>query len=209
MDLRTKDHKMLAIDRDDYSLIICDSGEEIIDPQKICNERIEECEVGVKGLRLYIWGIKNLRDVNMDFLHRHYHMLPHRIFNRILYNVKERNRSEEAVRLIHKKSFRELGNLIIESHRDLSEIYELRSEHCDFLVNEAIKLEKVLCSKMINCTPIRSTFNIVEDDNIDRFTQAMKRVYEQKFNNQLKTYTVKLTSGVKKIPLHDYEFSLQ
>lgn len=209
MDLRTKEHKMLSIDRDDYSLIICDSGEEIIEPQKLCNERIEECEVGVKGLRLYIWGIKNLRDVNMDFLHKHYHMLPHRIFNRILYNVKERYRSEEAVKLIRKKSFRELGNLVMESYKNLAEEYELKNEHCDFLVNEAVKLEKVLCSKMISCSPIRSTFNIVADDKIDLFTQTMKRLYEQKFNKQLKTHTVKLTSGVKKISLHEYEFSLQ
>lgn len=209
MDLRTKEYKLLPIDRDDYSIIICDSGEEIIDPEKICNERIEECEVGVKGLRLYIWGIKNLRDVNIDFLHKHYHMLPHRIFNRILYNVKERNRSEEAARLIRKKLFKELGTLVIESHKDLSEDYELKNEHCDFLVNEAIKSGKVLCSKMINCTPIRGTFNIVEDDNIEQFTQFMNRVYEQKFNKQLTTYTVKLTSGVKKMSLNEYELSLQ
>jgi len=209
MDLRTKEHKMLSIDRDDYSLIICDSGEAIVEPQKLCNERIEECEVGVKGLRLYIWGIKNLRDINMDFLHKHYHMLPHRIFNRILYNVKERNRSEEAVKLIRKKSFRELGNLITESNKNLTEDYELKNEHCDFLVNEAVKLEKVLCSKMISCSPIRSTFNIVADDNVDQFTQTIKRLYEQKFNKQLKTHTVKLTGGVKKISLQEYKFSLQ
>ena len=209
IDLRTKEHKMLPIARDDYSLIICDSGEEIIDPQKICNERIEECEVGVKGLRLYIWGIKNLRDVSLDFLHKHYHMLPHRIFNRILYNVKERNRTEEAVKLIRKKSFKEFGNLVIESYNNLAEEYELRNEHCDFLVNEAIKLENVLCAKMISCSPIRSTFNIVADSNVNTFTQTMEKLYEQRFNKQLTTHTVKLTSGIKKVLLHEHEFSLQ
>jgi len=209
IDLRTKEHKMLPIARDDYSLIICDSGEEIIDPQKICNERIEECEVGVKGLRLYIWGIKNLRDVSLDFLHKHYHMLPHRIFNRILYNVKERNRTEDAVKLIRKKSFREFGNLVIESYNNLAEEYELRNEHCDFLVNEAIKLENVLCAKMISCSPIRSTFNIVAATNIDSFTQTMKKLYERKFNKQLTTHTIKLTSGIKKVLLHEHELSLQ
>jgi len=209
MDLRTKEHKMLPINRDDYSLIICDSGVEIIEPQKICNERIEECEIGVKGLRLYIWGIKNLRDVNLDFLHKHYHMLPNRIFNRILYNVKERNRSEEAVKLIRKKSFTEIGNLVIESYKNLAEEYELKNEHCDFLVNEAVKLEKVLCSKMISCSPIHSTFNIVADDKIDSFNKTMKELYEQKFHKQLKTYVFKLAGGVKKIPLHEYEPSPQ
>jgi len=37
----------------------------------------------------------------------------------------------------------------------------------------------------------------------------MKGLYEQKFHKQLKTYVVKLAGGVKKIPLHKYEFGIQ
>ncbi|MCL4550845.1 MAG: hypothetical protein M1495_20010 [Bacteroidetes bacterium] len=55
-DLRTYAHKSLPLRDDKYSIVICDTSEKIVDPQKICNERIEGCEVGVKGLRLYIWG---------------------------------------------------------------------------------------------------------------------------------------------------------
>ncbi|MBU4338067.1 hypothetical protein KKD57_00730, partial [Patescibacteria group bacterium] len=94
MDLRTKEHRTISLDCSKYSLAICDSGEKIIEPQKICAERIEECEVGVKGLRLYVWGIKNLRDIELEFLLKHVHMLPGRIFSRVLYNVKERLRAQ-------------------------------------------------------------------------------------------------------------------
>jgi len=209
MDLRTKEHKTISFGNDEYSLVICDSGERIIDPQKICNERIEECEIGVKGLRLYIWGIKNLRDIKMEFLHQHIHMLPKRIFDRVLYNVKERIRAEEAIKYMRKKSLLEFGRTILDSHNDLSEDYDLSNEHCDYLVKESTKIGGVLCSKMISCSPIRSTFNIVADGKVDQYINEIKNSYNQKFQKQLKTHVVKLSSGAKKIIFKDFELSLQ
>lgn len=209
IDLRTRERKTFSLDDNDYSLVICDSGEKIDEPEKTCNERIEECEIGIRGLRLYIWGIKNLRDVGMDFLHKHYHMLPKRIFSRVLYNVKERTRTEEALKHLRKKSLTEVGGLIIDSHKNLEEDYELKNEHADFLVEKSLQLKGVLCSKMISCSPIRSTFNLVEDDKVEKYVFEMKNYYENKFNKQLKIYIVKLAGGVKKIPLKEIQFSMQ
>jgi galactokinase len=207
IDLRTKEHKTISLDDENYSIVICDTGEKIIEPQKTCNERIEECEIGVKGLRLYIWGIKNLRDVESDFLLRHYHMLPRRIFSRILYNVKERTRTEEAVKHLRKKSMEEFGKLITQSHWSLNEDYDLPSEESNFLVKEASKISGVIASKMISCSPIKSTFHFVHNEAIELFTETIKDSYKSKYNKPLKTIVVKLTSGVKKISPKEYEFS--
>lgn len=209
IDLRTKEYKTVTLDSVERSLVICDSGEKIINPQKTCNERIEECEVGVKGLRLYLWGIRNLRDIELDFLHKHYHMLPRRIFGRVLYNVKERMRAQEAVKFLRKKSIEEFGNTINESHKNLAEDYELSNEHCDFIVKESYGIEGVHCSKLISCSPIRSTFHLVDDERLDQFTDTLKKSFKARFQNDLKTYVVKLTGGVKKISLKQIEFSKQ
>lgn len=209
LDIRSKERKTFSIDENEYSLVICDTGEKIDEPERICNERIEECEIGVKGLRLYIWGIKNLRDVQMEFLHKHFHMLPKRIFSRVLYNVKERTRTEEAIKHLRKKSMIEIGGIISDSHKNLEEDYELKNEHTDFLAQKSQEIKGVLCSKMISCSPLRSTFNLVEDDKVDKFISEIKNSYENKFNKQLKIYIVKLAGGVKKIPLKEIQFSLQ
>lgn len=209
MDLRTKEHKTVTLDSSEHSLVICDSGEKIINPQKTCNERIEECEVGVKGLRLYLWGIKNLRDIELDFLHKHYHMLPKRIFGRVLYNVKERMRAEEALKFLRKKSIKEFGKLIVESHKNLAEDYDLSNEHCNFIVEESARVEGVHCSKLISCSPFRSTFHLVDDVMIEQFTETLKKSFKEKFHTELKVHKVRLTGGVKKIPLKEIEFSRQ
>ncbi len=208
-DLRTYSHKSLPLRDDKYSIVICDTSEKIVDPQKICNERIEECEVGVKGLRLYIWGIKSLRDVELEFLHKHLHMLPRRIFSRILYNVKEKKRTEEALRGLKRKTMDEFGKLITQSHWSLVEDYDLSFEENNFLVKESSKISGVISSKTISCSPIRSTFHLVESDKVEEYTKTIKKLYENKFHSQLKTYVVKLTGGVKKISHKEIEFSLQ
>ncbi|MHB9039044.1 MAG: galactokinase [Melioribacteraceae bacterium] len=209
IDLRTKEYKTISWTSGEHSLVICDSGKEIIEPQNICNERIEECEVGVKALRLYLWGIKNLRDIKVDFLYKHYHMLPKRIFDRVLYNVKERTRAQEAIKHLRKKSIINFGNTIVESHNNLAEDYELSNEHCDFLSKESQQIEGVYCSKIICCSPVRSTFHFVDQSKLDEYSVSIKKSFKNHFQNELKIYSVKLSGGVKHFPLKELEFSMQ
>ncbi|MBI3124860.1 MAG: hypothetical protein HYZ10_10710 [Ignavibacteriales bacterium] len=198
-DLRTKNSQYINFFDRELNIVICDTKEAIINPQERCNERVEECEVGVKGLRLYIWGIKNLRDVESDFLLRHYHMLPHRIFNRVLYNVNERKRAESAVKFLRKGMMEDFGVLITESHWSLSKDYEISSDNSDFIVTEAVKLPGVLSSKMISCSPIKSVFNIVEGKLTDNFVKKIGRLYKDHFGTELKFHILKITHGVKRV----------
>jgi galactokinase len=206
VDLRTLEHKHIPLNGNAFNIVVCDIGEKIINPQEICNERISECEVGVKGLRLYIWGIKNLRDVELDFLLKHFHMLPKKIFSRVLYNVKERMRTESAVKALKSKSIKEFGKIITESHWSLVNEYELSCEKCDFLVEESCKIEGVHGSKMISCSPIRSTFHIVEKIHTRNFVEAIKNNYRDKYNEELTTHILSLKGGLKELTQKEIQF---
>ncbi len=197
MDLRTKAYTKFSVDCNECSLAICDSGERIVEPHRICAERIEECEIGTKGLRLYLWGIKNLRDIELEFLHKHFHMLPGRIFQRVLYNVKERIRTQEGIKLIRKKIFEDFGRLVLDSHMNLSNDYEIGNEHSSFLVEEAQKIEGVHGSKLISCSPFRSTFNILRSDALEMFKTKMNSEFKKRFGRDLNIYSVRLTGGIK------------
>ncbi len=198
-DLRTKASQHLNFFDRELNIVVCDTEETIVNPQERCNERVEECEIGVKGLRLYIWGIKNLRDVESDFLLRHYHMLPRRIFNRVLYNVNERKRAENAIKFLRKGMLEDFGVLITESHWSLSKDYEISCDNSDFIVTEAVKLPGVVSSKMISCSPIKSVFNFVEDNLTDNFVKKIGLLYKEQFGRELKFHILKITHGVKRV----------
>lgn len=202
-DLRTKLNQHINFFDKPLNIVICDTEEFLVNPQERCNERVEECEIGVKGLRLYIWGIKNLRDVEADFLLRHYHMLPKRIFNRVLYNVNERKRTESAIKFIRKGMLEDFGVLLTESHWGLSKDYEISCENSDFIVEEAVKLPGIVGSKMISCSPIKSVFNIVEESFTDNFIKQIDNTYKTRFKKELKFHVLKITRGVKRISLKE------
>ncbi|MCX7797029.1 MAG: hypothetical protein N2249_00210 [Melioribacter sp.] len=203
-DIRAKEFKSITL-KGDLEVVIFDTGEKINNSLSLCNERIEECEIGVKGLRLYIWGIKNLRDVGLDFLVKHYHMLPRRIFNRVLYNVKERERVEKAIVYLKEKKFDEFGKSILESHWSMSQDYELSSEKCDFIVEQSAKSDCVIGSKMISCSPLRSTFHILKKGSSDNFISLMKSLFKERYNEELTAYKFNFASSVKNIFTKKFE----
>jgi len=205
LDLKSLEYKTLPWPDDEYTLVICDTTERIENRMQICNERIDECAIGVKGLRLYIWGIKNLRDVNLEFLLKHYHMLPKLIYNRVLYNVNERIRASKAINYLKNKSVKEFSILVIKSHLDLIHNYDIGFENCNFIVEESLKIKGVACSKMISCTNINSSFHIVENSEVENFTNTIKNLFRVKYQKKLITHIVKLSGGIKKISLKELE----
>ncbi|MEG8946530.1 galactokinase [Rosettibacter firmus] len=194
-DLRKKEFNTIPVKKN-FEIVIVDTHEKILNPLNICNERIEECEVGVKGLRLYIWGIKNLRDVGLEFLLKHYHMIPRRIFNRVLYNVKERERVEKAINSIKNNSLTEFGKFIFESHWSMAEDYELSNDNLNYIISKSAENDCVIGSKMISCTSIRSSYHIVRKECSEKFIDYIKNVYREKFNKEVTTYTLEFSDGV-------------
>lgn len=198
IDLRTLEHKTISL-KDNFEIVVFDTGERINNSLKICNERIEECEIGVKGLRLYIWGIKNLRDVGLEFLLKHYHMLPKRIFNRVLYNVKERERVEKALVSLKKSSLNEFGNCLIESHWSISQDYELSCEKCDYIIMKSTESECSIGAKMISCSPLKCTYHVVKRDCSKKFIEHIQNSYRERYGEEFTAYTFSLSNGVKEL----------
>ncbi|MFC2139659.1 galactokinase [Bacteroidota bacterium] len=207
-DLRNENYTTHSLPEDKYKLVICDTNEIIERVEDLCNERITECEVGAKGLRLYIWGITNLRDVELEFLEKHIHMIPKRVYQRCLYNVKERIRVEKAVKAWKKKDYELVGRQMFESHESLSADYELSSTELDFLVNESKKIEGVIGAKMVSCTPHRSTLNFVETEKVDDFIKKLNSVYKHKYNKKFTPFIFDINECVKHIPYKDLTLSL-
>ncbi len=196
-DLRTKTVKNIHFSFDDFDIVLLDTEVDIPDSPKICSERIEECEVGAKALKQYMWGIKNLRDISDEFLKKKVMMLPRRLYQRINYNVQERMRVEDALRGIFNDEISGFGNAILNSHRNISTDYIISSEQIDFLVEQSAAMKGVIASKMISCSPKRSLFSIVNKEYTDTYISEIKSTYSRKYGTELSSYKLNITSGVK------------
>ena len=195
-DLRRIKPEFIPFETSKYKVILFDTFEEIINPRDICNERIDECSVGVKGLKLYIWGIKSLRDVKPDFLAKHVHMIPRKVYNRCLYNVNERERVTKVIESYEVDKFPLLGEKLFESHEDLSTVYELSTDKIDFLVSEAYKSGLFSGAKMISCSSYRSIFAVVKNENVNSAVDTLTKSFKEKYGEELSTYVLSFTDGI-------------
>lgn len=184
IDLKNMQYRNIGSLPDDLSFLICSTGKSFIEGPTLCNERIEECKIGVDGLRLYIWGIKSLRDVKPDFLEKHVNMLPKRIYSRCYYNVEERLRVEEAIKALRKGDFEEFGSSMIASHFSLSGDYELSCSELDFLVGLCNTFKGVLGAKMISCSPKRTIICLVRKESANSFKKFITKEYGDKYNTK-------------------------
>ena len=198
-DLRKNEPELIPFENKDCKFVLFDTNERIENPRDICNERIEECEVGVKGLRLYIWGIKNLRDIKPDFLAKHIHMIPRRVYNRCLYNVNERIRVELARESLSENKYQQFCEQIYKSHEDLASLYEISTDKLNDLVEFANNSNLVNGAKMISCSSFRSIFSLIEKQNIEQFVDDLNKSFHEKHGLKVEKHEFGLSDGVMKM----------
>lgn len=197
-DTRSDYKKFLFID-DKVEFVISNTNHAKENFHERCKDRIQECEVGVKGLRLYIWGIKNLRDVEEKFLERHIHMLPKRLYSRCLYNVIARKIVEEAYKSLRFKKCEDFAKKLTETHLSLSKIYDISSNTMDELVKIAEDSKLSLGSKMVSCSYFDSIISLVYKKNLDKFSSAIQKGYSKGNGVKLEIENYSISGGARQL----------
>lgn len=197
VDLRYSSFDLIPVFGNNYQFVIFTNEVEIPNPSEICVKRIEECQVGVKALRLYIWGIKNLRDVSLDFLTRHVHIIPKIIYKRILFTVSEKIRSESAVEKLSANDLTGFGELMFDSHNGLRNDYEIGSERLDKIVEYCKSTKQFLGAKLISCSSYESVVSFIKTRDSVNYIEKIKSTYLNEQKQQLVVYKFNLYDGCK------------
>ena len=195
-DTRTKFRKYLDFDTK-FKIVLCNTNQLKPNFRELCKDRIEECKIGTKGLRLYIWGIKNLRDVEEQFLYRHENMIPKRLFVRCVYNVKARKMAELGYKHLKENNVPGLGKTLFEIQSALENDYELSSPMCTKLVKMASELGLTDGSKMLSCSYYNASLNIVSNKKVEQFTSSINQKYHELTGKELETKQYEFCEGVK------------
>jgi galactokinase len=195
VDLRVNEHKCLKFNNDEFSFIIFDTNLTIKNSETICRTRIDECSVGVKALRLYIWGIKNLRDVDIEFLQKHINMIPQLVYKRCVYNVTEKQRVLNAAKFIRTKKYNEFGSEIYDSFNSLVKDYELNYPELTKLVDATKSIKDIFAAKSISCTPAKCIYTIVKSKSSDNIIRTVKNSIGKTAKTELTAYKLCTSSG--------------
>jgi galactokinase len=199
LDCRTLEYKHIPLKLRDIVIIISNTKVKrgLVDSEY--NKRRQECEDGVKILNKYNKKIKQLRDVEITFFEKYKYELPENIRKRCEHIIYENERVKSAVICLDRDKIDEFGKLINQSHVSLRDLYEVSCKELDILVEEALKINGTIGSRMTGAGFGGCTVSLVKKEAVDSFITQVGKQYKIRTGIEPEFYVSISDDGVKEL----------
>jgi galactokinase len=176
LDCRSLDFKLAQISPT-VRLVICNTlvKHEISGGEY--NRRRAECEQGVKILAKWYPGIRALRDITPARLEEHLKDMPEIIYKRCAHVVHENQRTIDGFECLTNGDLRGFGHLMGESHRSLSDLYEVSCKELNIMVESAEGLPGYWGGRMTGGGFGGCTVNLVNTTDTETFATRIAERY--------------------------------
>jgi len=164
------------------------------------NDRRNEVERGISTIKANFSEVKNFRDVTQEMIDKLKEELGEVVYKRCRYVIEEIDRVEKATVAFQSQDFQKLGELLNETHKGLSQDYEVSCKELDFLVDEALKENGVRGARMMGGGFGGCTINLVKKSEAENVIATIQKKYKEAFDIDMKVYQVNISEGT-----HQYE----
>lgn len=201
LDCRSLDYSLYPFEREDIAILLCDTKVRRELASSEYNVRRKQCEEGVQILREFDPAIKNMRDVNDDFLEQHRNRLSDVVYNRCRYVLDENQRVLDACNNLLDNDIVLFGEKMYNSHYGLRDLYEVSCRELDVLVEATQNLDAVLGSRMMGGGFGGCTINLVLEQEIDAVTKQINEHYQTELQKPIEFYVAKIGKGTSVLEL--------
>lgn len=193
LDCRSGEYEYFPFNPDGYSLVLVDSRVKHELADSPYNKRRESCERVAKRL-----GVETLRDATMEALSAAKSDITAEDYMRAKYVIEEKDRVLAVCDALVKGDYETVGKKMYETHEGLSKDYEVSCEELDFL-NDVAKEMGVTGSRIMGGGFGGCTINLVKDDLHDKFVEAARNRFNEKYGHEPKVYDVVISDGARKV----------
>jgi galactokinase len=197
LDTMTLDYEVVKLNLNNYKIVISNTNKPRQLSDSKYNERRAECEQVVSIFNKLNPEIKSLRDVNINFLESNKTHLDTVLYKRAKHVISENKRVLDSVKFLKSGSLNKFGELMVESHNSLRNLYEVSCKELDTLVDEFVKYDGVLGSRMTGAGFGGCTVSIINNSSIDEIIKKVDMVYQDKTGLKAEHYIVDAESGVR------------
>lgn len=192
LDCRSMEFEYYPFNPEGYKLVLVDSvvKHELADSPY--NKRRQSCERVAKRL-----GIETLRDATMDMLKAIRTDITAEDYFRAKFVIEEKDRVLAVCDALVAGDYTTVGQKMYETHKGLSEDYEVSCEELDFL-NKVAKECGVTGSRIMGGGFGGCTINLVKDELYDNFVHTAMTRFSEKYGHAPKIYPVVISDGAHK-----------
>jgi len=164
------------------------------------NERRSECEKGFEILKKYVPNASCLGEISYDEFLKYKDKFEDEIIrNRVEHVISENDRVLKSVAALERNDLAEFGRLMVKSHESLKNLYEVTGTELDTLVEEALKIDGVLGSRMTGAGFGGCTVSIVKDNAINDFIERVGKNYYERTGLNASFYVSEAGDGGREI----------
>ena len=193
-DTRSLDWRPLPLPAE-VSVVVADSGVRRQLAASAYNERRAACEHAVAILQAENTAIRSLRDVSPGELARSQTKLPPLVYQRARHVVEEIERVDQASMLLQKGDLLGFGQLMLQGHASLRDLYQVSCAELDTLVEIATSLPGCLGARLTGAGFGGCTVNLVQSALVPDFMQGLLATYQQKTGRQGQVYACQASRG--------------
>jgi len=160
-------------------------------------KRRKQCEEGVAYFRKQNPAIRALRDVTMSMVEDAKGHLSDVVWRRCRHVVSENARTQEAARMLGRKEYEKVGELMVASHQSLRDDYEVSAPELDFLSSEAMKVKGVYGARMTGGGFGGCIVALAQPKAVEGVVEHVGKAYRDRFGKSPSVYVTTATSGAK------------
>lgn len=164
------------------------------------NERRAQCEQSVVELGAAFPGLKLLGELNAEQFDANKHLIQDEtVRKRAQHVITENDRVLRSVEALKAGDLELFGRLMVESHNSLRDLYEVTGPELDAMVEEALKAEGTVGSRMTGAGFGGCTVSLVREDQVESFIERVGAAYEQRIGLKPEFYVADIGDGVREL----------
>ncbi len=194
LDCRSLEYAYMPFHTTDIQVVLMDTGVKHSLASSEYNLRRQECEEGVRTIQQQYPQVKSLRDASPQMV-RECLSTGSPVFNRCRFIVEEIQRLQDGCDDLVRNDISAFGKKMFETHKGLSELYEVSCPEADALVEFVAGDDAVWGARMMGGGFGGCTINLVKKEDVDRVITSTAAFYIDKFGIPLTTYQVSIQDG--------------
>lgn len=177
------------------SVVVADSGVRRELATSAYNERRAACEQAVKILQANAPEVQSLRDVTPPMLNANQLRFPSDVYQRARHVVEEIARVDQAVTFLEKGDACGFGQLMLQGHASLRDLYQVSCPQLDALVIIASRLPGCYGARLTGAGFGGCTVNLVQTDLAGRFAEKLIAAYQREMAAKADVYVCQASRG--------------